>query len=286
MAIVQARVKLPSGPLIPYLEFCKAIAEAVSPIGKNFEGIKCVWAKIYTTDAPPLRVGTGVPYPLDEPDRLELATVLQKLPPLRCPMSEEETALFMKAYLNLPGRPEWEPLFETEEGVRERKDKHNQVMSRLAKAIQEEHMAGRLVLVDVKHLPVQTVQLGAYLTRKDAVAYLDRHGLLYGDEEPAASQKPSSLSSDAGHPTLDADPLSLSAGTSVVGRPKVTDAKRAEAVQRTRELRAEGKKDFMAQVAKDCGVSPRSIHTWVKKDEEMKKKMGSMASYLVGIGKK
>jgi len=204
MAIVQARVKLPSGPLIPYLEFCKAIAEAVSPFDKNFEGIKCVWGKIYTTDAPPLG-GKGVPYRLDETDRLELATVLQKLPPLRCPMSEDAVDSFMAAYVKLPDRPLWMPLLVTEEMILGFKIKHDQIMDHHIAAIREERRAGRLAPVDIYNVPLEAVQIGAYLTRNDAIGYLTRIGLLYDDEETAPSLKQDIVSSEAEAQSLTAD---------------------------------------------------------------------------------
>ncbi|MFC3532126.1 hypothetical protein ACFOLG_07990 [Vogesella facilis] len=99
---MQVRVKLPSGPLIHYLKFCRVIAEAVCPIDKDLEGIKCVLAKIYPPDVPTPNFGPGVPYSLEKADRQALAKVLPKLPPLRHPMSEEKVALFMEAYVNLP----------------------------------------------------------------------------------------------------------------------------------------------------------------------------------------
>ncbi len=44
---VQARVKLPSGPLIELSDFCKAIAEALRPTAvQHFEGIECIVGKM------------------------------------------------------------------------------------------------------------------------------------------------------------------------------------------------------------------------------------------------
>ena len=64
---MQVRVKLPSGPLIPYFQFCRLIAQAVYPIDKDLNGIKCVLAKIFPTKAPTsyADVEAEVPYSLD-----------------------------------------------------------------------------------------------------------------------------------------------------------------------------------------------------------------------------
>lgn len=290
---MHVRVKLPSGPLIHYLKFCRVIAEAVCPIDKDLEGIKCVLAKIYPPDVPTPNFGPGVPYPLDETDRQALAKVLPKLPPLRYPMSEkgassfkEESASFMEAYVNLPKRPEWIPLLVNEETILGRKIEHNQVKDRHLEAIREERKAGRLVPVDINYVPLEAVQIGAYLTRKDAIAYLERHGLAYDERETAKSPEQDSLLSETGHPALDADPLALSNGTSVVGQPIYSPAKKAEIVERSKELQAAGEKDYRARVAKEYGVTPKSIYNWVKKDEEMKKKQSPLASLFRGSGKK
>jgi len=283
---VLIRVKLPTGPLIPYLAFCKAIAEAIGPKYKNLEGVDCVSGKIYPPDVPTPIIGIAGPYPLDEADRQAFSKVLVELPRLHYPMLEEEVASFMKAYASLASRPPWTPQLVTKETIRERKFEYNRIEDLHLAAIRREHRAGRLVPVGTNHVPLDAVQMAAHLTRKDAVAYLERHGLPYDDEEPVASLKPSSLSSEAGHPSPDVDPLSLNSGASIVGRPKVNDAQRAEAIKRTKELRAAGEKDFMAQVAKEYGVTPRSIHNWVKEDEEMTKKKPTLASLLRVTGTK
>jgi transposase-like protein len=50
---VQACVELSSDPLIEYLDFCRAIAEAVCPTGeKRLEGIECVTGKIWIGHVP------------------------------------------------------------------------------------------------------------------------------------------------------------------------------------------------------------------------------------------
>ncbi len=66
MAIVQARVKLPSGPLIPYLKLCEAIADAVGPRYKSPEGVDCVSAKVYPPDVQTPIFGIAGPYLLDD----------------------------------------------------------------------------------------------------------------------------------------------------------------------------------------------------------------------------
>lgn len=264
---MRGRVKLPSGLLIPCREFCRAIADAVCPIDQHFEGINCVWAKIYTTDAPPRGFGKGVPYPLTETDQQELVTVLQKLPPLLCPMSEEETASFMKDYLSLPGRPEWEPLLETEDGVRERKNRHSQVMSRLTEVIQKEHMEERLVLVNVRHLPVQTVQFDTHLTRKDAIAYLERHGLPYDNEETGKSAKQDTLSSEAADQSPNAGQMTLT-GKPKRGVIRFSAATKAKAVKRCKELMVAGEAKYAKITADEFKTTERSIYTWVKEAEK------------------
>lgn len=264
---MQARVKLPSGSLICYLYFCRLIAQAVCPIGKNLEGLECVSAKIYSPDAPTRYFGTGVPYSLDEADRQAFAKVLPKLPPLRCPMLEEEMASFMEAYVNLPNRPIWMPLFETEETVLARKIEHDTVLDNHVAELRKEHRAGRIVPVGTNHVPVGAVELGAQLTREDAISYLKRHGLSYEDEETAKGAKQDALSSEAVHQTHKADQVTLT-GKPKRGIIRFSAATKAKAVKRSKELMAAGEGKFAKITAKEFETSERSIYTWVKEAEK------------------
>ncbi|WP_423380280.1 hypothetical protein [Burkholderia sp. LMG 32019] len=283
---VQVRVKLPSGPLIHYLQFCRLIAAALQPVDKNPKGIDCVWAKSHPSGVSSPYAGTDVTLPLGEADREALAKVLPKLPPLRYPMSERDVALFAEAYAKLPDRPLWTPVLVTEETILGLKIKRDQIMDRHIAAIREERRAGRLVPVDANYVPLKAVQIGAHLTRKDAVAYLERHGLAYDDEETATS----SLSGAVADLALDTDPLALSSGTSKVGRPQFSPATKAAAVKRSKELEAAGEKDPRKRAAEEFGTTRRSIYDWVKAadDEKNKKqeKKRSMADLWSGRGKK
>lgn len=283
---MQVRVKLPSGPLIGYWQFCREIAKAVYPIDRNPKGIDCVWAKTYPSGVSSPYAGTDVPLPLDEADRDRLAKVLEKLPPLKYPMSEKDVASFLEAYVKLPNRPMWIPVLVTEETILGLKIKRDQIMDRHIAAIREERKAGRLVPVDINFVPVDAVQMGAHLTRKDAIAYLERHGLPYDDGEIAENPVQNSLPGQAEHTALDADPLVLGRGTRLVGHPIFGAAKKAAAVKRSKELQAAGEKDYRARVAQEYGVSPRSILNWVKEDEETKEKKPTLAKFFHGTGKK
>lgn len=248
---MQIRVKLPSGPLIHYLKFCRLIAEAVCPIDKDLAGIKCVSAKIYPPDVPTPHFGTGVPYSLDETDRQALAKVLPKLPPLRHPMSEEEAASFMAAYVNLPKRPEWIPLLVNEETILGRKIEYNKIVDRHLEALREEHKAGRVVPVSASHAPLNAVEIGAYLTRKDAIAYLVRHGLAYDDEDARKS------------------PGSEVESSTAVGKAILSLSDRETIPKRHAKLVAEGVKNPTDRLAKEFGVSTSRIRSLIREAKAM-----------------
>lgn len=286
-----APVKLPSGPLIHYWKFCRLIAEALQPINKNPEGIDCVEAKSYPAGAPSPYAGTDVPHTLDEADRRALAKVLPKLPPLKYSMSEKDISSFMEAYKKLPDRPMWMPVLVTKETILGLKIKRDQIMNRHIAAIREERRSGRLVPVDANHVPLEAVEIGAHLTRKDAIAYLERHGMRYDDGETAASPEQGGLTGEATDRILDADPLALSSGTSKVGQPRFSPAKKAEIVKRSRALQAAGESGYRMRIAKEYDVSERSILQWVrdeeaKEKEEAEKKKPSWADLLPPAGRK
>ncbi|KGC64725.1 hypothetical protein DP57_689 [Burkholderia pseudomallei] len=289
---MQGRVKLPSGPLIHYLQFCRLIADALQPVDKHPKGIDCVWAKRYPPGVPSPYAGIDVTPSLDKTDREALARVLPKLPALKYPMSEEDAGLFMEAYAKLPDRPMWMPVLVTEETILGLKIKHDQIMDRHIAAIREERKAGRLVPVDINFVPVDAVQMEAHLTRKDAIAYLERHGMPYDDGGAATGREQGSLSAAAAAPASDADPLAPSSGTSVVGRPQFSAATKAAAVKRSKELEAAGEKDPRKRVAEEFRTTRRSIYDWVMKDmkdqeaKEKQEKKPSLANFWPRTEKK
>ncbi|QKL50905.1 helix-turn-helix domain-containing protein [Ralstonia solanacearum] len=188
-----------------------------------------------------------------------------------------------------PNRPMWMPALVTEEAIFGLKVERDQIMDRHIAAIREERRAGRLVAVDANYVPLEAVEMGAYLTRKDAIAYLERHGLAYVDEETATSSEQGSSSVEAAHLALDTDPLVLSGGTSKVGHPQFSAATKAAAVKRSKELEAAGEKDPRKRAAEEFGTTRRSIYDWVKADDEKKKKQEkepTLAGFFRGIGKK
>lgn len=248
------RVKLPTGPLINLWGFCKSIADAVSPRYKSLEGVDCVSGKIYPPDVQTPIFGIAGPYPLDEADQQALSNLLVQLPRLRYLMPEEEIASFMKAYASLADRPTWTPQLLTKETVIVRKLKHDQVVDRHLKAIRQEHISGRLVPVDIDYVPVEAEQLGAHLTRKDAIAYLERHGLMYEDEEIAKGLKQDALKSEA-------EAQSLSG-----------DEKKAAIVKFHAELKAKGDNSPSKKTAIEFNVVETYVRRVIRETKNAKKK--------------
>ncbi|MCL1618248.1 hypothetical protein [Ralstonia pseudosolanacearum] len=228
---------------------------------------------------------------MDEADRQALAKVLPKLPPLKHPMSDQDIASFTEAYAKLPNRPMWVPVLATKETILGRKIKRDRIIDRHIAAIRNECRAGQLVPVDANHAPLKAVEIGAHLTRKDAIAYLERHGLAYDDGETATSPGQGSSLVDAAHLALGADALALRSGTSKVGQPQFSPAKKAEIVKRSRALQAAGESGYRMRAAKEYDVSERSILKWVraaeaKEKEEEEKKKPSWADLLPPAGRK
>lgn len=268
------KVKLPSDPLIPYLKFCRLIADAIHPINKDIKGIKCVMSKVYHSEAPSLGFGIGLPYALDDKDLKSLAKLLPKLPPLSYGMSEADIDLFMQAYESLPERPLWMPLIASEKTVSAEKIKHRQAMDLHIELVRKERVAGRLVPLNNIHVALDAVQLDAHISRQDAIAYLKRHGLEYEDEI-AKSQEQNILSNKTVHQAGDVDPTALIARKSQVGAKRFSDAQKEDAVKRSNQL--EGVvNDFVQKVAEEYGVNVRTIDNWrraAKKAKEEAKKL-------------
>lgn len=261
------KVKLPSDPLIPYLKFCRLIADAIHPIDKDIKGIKCVMLKVYRPEAPSPGFGIGVPYALDDKDLKSLAKLLPKLPPLSYGMSEQNVDSFIQAYLNLPNRPLWTPVIASEKTAFEQKYKHSKIMDRHLQAIREERVAGRLVPVDATHVVMDAVQIGAHISRQAAITYLERHGLAYESNEIVKEQMQEPNLSSAGK------------------KKRITKRDREIIFQRHTRNIAQGMDDPTQQIAEQYGVTVRWISAIVKKEREKAEK-GLAYNNPFGVNKK
>lgn len=291
---MQVRIKLPTGSLIHYLQFRRAIAEASAPIDlDSLTGINCVVGKKFSPDS------GEIPYALDEADRAALSKLLPNLPALRYPISTEEAAAFMKSYqcLKVTERPIWTPILLTEEEFYRRKFKHNQIEDRHLEALRKECQAGRLAAVDSHNVPVRDLQFDACIPRKEAIAYLERFGLAYEDNEARSSDHsksfPTMQSPDVIQSELIASEVELHTkdNKELVQeklnpfRSSFTLEEKAEAVALYYKLKEDGHKDYTRQTAQKYGVSEKTINNWVN-DFENKKKEANFHNIVVNRNKK
>lgn len=132
-----------------------------------------------------------LPFALSDSDRCWLEGVLPQLPPLRYPISDEEAAAFLTAYRDLKERPEWEPMLMTTAEMERRRDGQAAVLARQREALQAEFKRGNIAAVDSMYVPVPVLTTGSYIPREQAVAYLDRCGLVpEGNDAETEAQFP------------------------------------------------------------------------------------------------
>ncbi|MFM0131221.1 AlpA family phage regulatory protein [Paraburkholderia sediminicola] len=239
---MEVHVKLSSGPLIEYLVFCRALAQAACPTEKqHFTGIECIVGKtMYSlvpmcgpqdgerSAAPPelqsvllsndgrtldqLRQERETPdaegtcelaatqthqeekphtqvvelplsYALNTADRAALVRILPLLPSLSYPVSQADETLFLEAYAALKDRPMWKPILVTDDWMFERKNEYMTVLQGHQKALAEEFRQGRLRAVDANRVPVDALRWPSFISRQQAISYLQQCGYLYDDAD-------------------------------------------------------------------------------------------------------
>lgn len=199
---------------------------------------------------------------LSEDDRHELTEVLRHLPnhvpALRYPMSEDERAVFLTAYCNMPSRPMWIPILATEETIEIRKANQNAELRRHQQALAQEFTAGRLTVVDARHAPVATLMAGTFIPRAQAIAYLERHGLGHraaemGDERHAAV--PDKPQQDLGESDAEWRP----------GTRKLTPEQEEELLVYYEGLVDNNDRAFVKKTAEKFGLSRRHVGTVVER---------------------
>jgi hypothetical protein len=215
----------------------------------------------------PLIAEVTLPFELTDADRRHLAEVLPELPRLRYPMSEEERADFTEAYLRMPIRPPFALGLITDETIRRRKAYHQADQESHRKALLREFKAGRITPVNSAHFPVETLTVGTFITRAQALLYLERCGLAYIDDTASleAVNVAASDESRLGATARESDMSTTETGVRRIGEPRFRQSEKEAAVKLYWELKKAHEPRFVKRVAEKYGVSERTISGWVNK---------------------
>lgn len=131
-------------------------------------------------------VELSMPYRLDENDRRALQEILPNLPQLQYPISDADKAAFLDAWFRLKERPAWEPVLVTTAYVERRKAAQPAALAEHQQALQAEFKSGRIDALNAHHVPVPVLMGGSFISRQQAIAYLERRGFSYVSAELAA----------------------------------------------------------------------------------------------------
>ncbi|WP_241163522.1 helix-turn-helix transcriptional regulator [Burkholderia gladioli] len=134
-------------------------------------------------EVPPRRDVVEVPsiVDLDDEDRLAFEGLLQDYPALRSLLSPQNEEAFLSAYHDIPRRPSWVPVFQTTNDRKQREREQDDVRERHRQALQTEFAEGIVTAVNGRNVPIPVLTTGSFIPRAQALAYLDRCGLAYGD---------------------------------------------------------------------------------------------------------
>ncbi|WP_216861607.1 helix-turn-helix transcriptional regulator [Burkholderia glumae] len=135
-------------------------------------------------EVPPRRDVVEVPsiIDLDDEDRLAFEELLQDYPALRSLLSPQNEETFLSAYHDIPRRPSWVPVFQTTNDRNRREREQDDVREHHRQALQTEFAEGRVTAVNGRNAPIPVLTTGSFIPRAQALAYLDRCGLAYGDD--------------------------------------------------------------------------------------------------------
>ncbi|MGB8417676.1 hypothetical protein [Paraburkholderia sp.] len=190
---VPVNVNLASDEIVDCWKFARDIAKAVCPSIEDARGIDCVAGKTAHSAA----IGIELPYYLTAGDREQLGKLLPALPELRYPMSGEQVNEFMDAYRLTDNRPDWEPVFIKESDIWANRQQQWNIFDRHFAALQTAFSDGQIAAFDQYHAPAERIALGALMSRKHAVEYLERCGLTFST---AVDSKSSNCDSNPGSP--------------------------------------------------------------------------------------
>ncbi|KVK77160.1 hypothetical protein WS91_01820 [Burkholderia sp. MSMB1498] len=213
---------------------------------------------MYEQDQPQV-TELSLQYRLTDDDRSLLESVLPRLPSLRHPISGAEAGAFMEAWSNLPDRPQWQPVLITASTIESREKQQDAVAVTHQQQLQSELDRGRIAAVDADHAPVARLTSGCFISRTQAIEYLDRIGVSHCDECASGG------SPDGAPKQAETQAPEVDSKQSLVGKPKLTKKERQEMIKRSTDLDRQGVKAFRKIVAEEYGVSEKTVYNLVKK---------------------
>lgn len=211
---------------------------------------------------------------LDDDDRVVLEKLLPDLPTLCSPISPQDEEAFLSAYRDTSGRPAWVPVLVTAADIKRHERQQDDARDHHRRALQTEFAEGRVTAVNSRNAPVPVLTTGSFIPRAQALAYLDRCGLAYGDDAASAkvrrskqSKQPKRKVASAAMPSPDnsiqsvGSPTQSAAGL-VAGVP---DIQKQPVVEVRRQVldaapRLQGKVARLKRVCELTGLSRSSIY--------------------------
>ncbi|MET3116987.1 hypothetical protein AAKU64_001200 [Undibacterium sp. GrIS 1.8] len=202
-----------------------------------------------------------LPYKLTDNDREVMEKLLVDLPSLHYPMSDYGMESFLSAYSSLPNRPEWKPVLVDAKTIERRQAEQDTVMIHHQRVLQDELARERLSAVDANHVSVARFGIGTYLPKGQAIAYLERCGILHVEKREVSDR-------DVQTEISIIDQESLKAKRSALRKPKLTKKDKQEIVKRHDELQRKGVNNFSQQLAEQFGISSGYVRRIVREAKD------------------
>lgn len=211
---------------------------------------------------------------LDNDDRCALEKLLPDLPALHSPVSPQDEEAFLAAYHDTPVRPAWVPVLVTAAEIKRRERQQDDVRDHHRRALQTEFAEGRVAAVNRGNAPIPVLTTGSFIPRAQALAYLDRCGLAYGDDAAGAkgrsnkqSKQPRRNVASAAMPSPDNAIQSVGAATQsavglIAGAPDTPKQPVSEVLERPLDARPQprGKVARLSRVCELTGLGRSSIY--------------------------
>lgn len=249
-------VLLPPGSLIGIAGLCWAIAYAKFPTGeKGLRNIDCIRCK-RTLPHDPENESFSFCTPLSDSDRGELDGLWasRKLPELCYPMTTGDIAKFMDAFRKRPSSKKWEPVFLDAEEINERKAKQIALGNAHTDALLRGFEAGEIIFVDDNNIPLKNLFGNPLMSREQAIAYLNRCGLAWRDEDEKPIKSESETSRGKGENFSQSSP----------SHRKLAPGQEAEVVVYFLDLKRRKVPRFAQQTAKKFGISDSYVRRLVR----------------------
>lgn len=164
--------------IVPWDGVVKLAINLLVPFRHTAKGIECITGSRAPIKEPTLDPSVWIPYILTENFLGFIKEHLQKLPSLEYPIPPNTANEFIEKFIMIKNSPDMLPSFLTSTDLNADREKRANLFTPVKKELKQLMLEGDVFLVDALRRKCTDLSQDIYFTKRGAIQYLDKKGLL------------------------------------------------------------------------------------------------------------